>query len=286
MGLDVFLLHWEEGYSPEAHYARYIEVSERIAEEREAFIRERGYPLEYPQQNSAEHQAIDAYVAERWAQSGLEEDWDTRHSETVRLPSLLYPKHTFAIGYWRSSYNNAGLNQVMRGLTGDSLYSLLEEETDTDAPFVRVEWERLKARIEGILERWRLALNSRRAQLSVLRVFATEAPSANGAYGEEAALDAYLHEEECYLALHKQPWEKEGGACVQARGIAFCPEKPLKVRALVHGTDVAGLPALYIVYEHEGTLEWYTQALEIVQETIAYVLMQEDPERYTLLWSA
>jgi hypothetical protein len=42
-------------------------------------------------------------------------------------------------------------------------------------------------------------------------------------------------------------------------------------------------PCIYVVTESDNT--WYLQALEVVRETIEFVLSQEDKELYYLHWS-
>jgi len=52
------------------------------------------------------------------------------------------------------------------------------------------------------------------------------------------------------------------------------------VRAVIPGKE-----DIYIVHKDSG-LGWYVEALEIVVETIEYVLNQPDPETYYLVWSS
>ena len=43
------------------------------------------------------------------------------------------------------------------------------------------------------------------------------------------------------------------------------------------------MSCVYVVTESDNT--WYIQALEIVRDTIKYVLSKEDKEKYYLHWS-
>ena len=55
---------------------------------------------------------------------------------------------------------------------------------------------------------------------------------------------------------------------------------------VIHGSDavINGTDRVYLIYEAD--LSWYQQALEIVLETIEYVLSQPDKEKYVLHWSS
>jgi hypothetical protein len=61
--------------------------------------------------------------------------------------------------------------------------------------------------------------------------------------------------------------------------------EPLKVLAMIPGiqTVLGTRPCIYVVTESDNT--WYLQALEVVRETIEFVLSQEDKELYYLHWS-
>ena len=67
---------------------------------------------------------------------------------------------------------------------------------------------------------------------------------------------------------------------------AFFLNKPLKVRGVVSGKDLIGSQGVYLIYDAEKDFYlWYLQALEIVKETIDWVLQQKNPEEYVLGWS-
>jgi hypothetical protein len=69
----------------------------------------------------------------------------------------------------------------------------------------------------------------------------------------------------------------------------FHIKEPLKVYGLITGSrkqlfGEGQIPCVYVV--SEGDNEWYIQALEIVQETIEFVLSQPDKDKYFLHWSS
>jgi hypothetical protein len=72
------------------------------------------------------------------------------------------------------------------------------------------------------------------------------------------------------------------------RGEFFLGEPPLLLAAIPGISGTFRHPCVYLVFEEKEKihgLEWYVNALEIVLETIDYVLAQPDPEKYYLHWS-
>jgi len=67
----------------------------------------------------------------------------------------------------------------------------------------------------------------------------------------------------------------------------FCIHTPLKVCGVISGSNIIGNQGAYLIYEVEkGTYEWYLQALEIVRETIEFVLNNPKEGTYVLHWSS
>jgi hypothetical protein len=60
--------------------------------------------------------------------------------------------------------------------------------------------------------------------------------------------------------------------------------KGTKIFAIIPGQNTVGTPGAFIVYKQD--LKFYTQALEIIIETIEWVLSQDKPMNYCLRWSS
>jgi hypothetical protein len=65
----------------------------------------------------------------------------------------------------------------------------------------------------------------------------------------------------------------------------FSFHEPQKVLAMIPGTYKIfnEQPCVYVVTESDNS--WYIQALEIIRDTIKYVLSKENKEQYYLHWS-
>jgi hypothetical protein len=78
---------------------------------------------------------------------------NTNGKETLKNNSTKYPEHLFKVGYFRSSYNDGGINRVLEQLLGENsdLYYVFNVE---DGGYINVDWEEAKKRAVLILERF------------------------------------------------------------------------------------------------------------------------------------
>ncbi len=188
MGLDVFLYkatteQREQGDKLEAQYQEY-EASVWEGENYDAI----------PDADKKEYAAdVQAYALKL----GLDE-YGFKKAEQIKFNSKKYPKHLFEIGYFRSSYNESGINLVLEQSVGSNLYDVFDH-TDNEYEFVP-DWCNSLDKARQILEEYTNAV------------------------------------------------------------------KPTKAT--------------------KENIEWVKQALEIVIETIEYVLAQSNPEHFYLHWSA
>ena len=61
----------------------------------------------------------------------------------VSIDSTRHPEHFFKIGYWRSSYNDGGINAVLRQYGLPDLYEMCGVDKNDDAP--AMDWPRVLA---------------------------------------------------------------------------------------------------------------------------------------------
>ncbi len=91
-----------------------------------------------------------------------------------------------------------------------------------------------------------------------------------------------------FVAIKEQRTDTQANNLGGWAGDFFLTE-PLEVLAIIPGTaeylDSPDLPCFYIVFHHKH-LDFYLQGLEIVLETIEYVLEQPDMDKYYLDWSS
>lgn len=193
----------------------------------------------------------------------------------VEEPSAKHPDHYFKIGYMRSSYNDSGINRVLSDNCGgrDLYYIFAPEERYEFQP----DWNAARERCLELSEQLKAARPVRVSK------------SSHNPFTNPSELPASTEEALALFAKTANTDHGDGG--FSNRDGEFFLKEPLRVLAILPGTEKAmfGLSAgksgcHFIVYE--SSLEWHQQAMEVVLETIDFVLSQPDPEKYWLHWSS
>lgn len=218
-------------------------------------------------------------------------DEDGRHNSITEhrsADSAIDPAHMFKLGYFRSSYNEGGIERVMRNLGLPSLHDIFGV-TNGDAYEIQPDWtaalERATQAIDGYSAF--LASDAGRYRVTHLRPMFDR-----GVKTEKEALDAFLEQVKAN-ADRGADWSSFS----TSQGEFWM--KGLKVHAVITKTyerpragDVIGAliggPSVFVVYEQEregGKEDWYLTALRIVRESIEFVLAQPDKQRFYLVWS-
>ena len=206
-------------------------------------------------------------------------EWECDDYETIEINSTLYPEHLFKIGYFRSSYNSGGINRVANRYSLLDLYDIFDPHTDSYT-FIP-DWADAMKKCEAAIKQWDAYAMSDIGQYDSICV------SANLFFPLEER-GACSNEES--LALFKEKYISRmdtGDAFSDMHGSVFTDG--LDVRAVFTGLDILGSPSVYMVHKIKqagSDTEWYTQALAIVKETIAWVLAQDNTEEYFLVWSS
>jgi len=259
MGLDVYLKkfeNFEETQRKENEYNKYSED----------YWNKFG---EYNDLTDEQKEEIRIHLKEFANGLGLD-DWggDENSVENIELNDEQYPDHMFKIGYFRSSYNESGIERILRNYGLPTLGNVFNREND-DYHF-QPNWERAEKNVKQLIQVLREKPGYR-----VHAVSSNIFSSNNNVTSELDALNVFLQENN---RDNKYNYSNAKGE--------FYPEKPLNVLALIPGTKtiMGERPCTYVVYEESN--EWYIQALEIVSRTIEYVLKQEDKDKYYLCWSA
>lgn len=195
----------------------------------------------------------------------------------IEMPSSKYPDHMFKVGYFRSSYNDGGLNTVLKNLALPDLYEIFGE-SEPDYEF-KPNWINALIKVKSTIEDLRSKPNIRCFEVDWNDL---SDPTKCGVDSKEGAIAKYLEETSRHSSFD----------CYSNLSGIFSQE-PIKVYGFVHGfrknifqkimTDARQAVTFVIA---EGENEWYIQALEIVQETIEYVLAQPDKDKYLLHWSS
>lgn len=207
------------------------------------------------------------------------------HKKTIEINSRIDPKHTFKIGYFRSSHNNHGINRVLLNTIGEDLNSIFGVETNSSCDF-QPNWDTAYAKVKHVIMKFQRFVSEggvgvMKAGVNVftnLRDYPTT---------KQAALKIFIDERrqhnECGLRHDRPPYRNSKGE--------FFFGGPLKVLAVIPGVDEGCIQSLdgktplcqFLVYEADD-LDWYLTALRIVQETIEWVLGNPNREKFYLHW--
>lgn len=257
MGLDVYLYYHPD---PVGYFKRSDELRKKLN------------AVEF---DSDEYRAI-------CAEHNADEYGDLREETRIEKDSNLYPDHLFKLGYFRSSYNGSGINSVLEDRIGESLYTLFPE-ANLDEYTVLPDWK-------NALERTTNCIAKLKENLSETGRFVVRESPENifSAPKEDIrnpsdALASFMSEYSKYNSKEKY-WS------AYSNHLGSFNFEGEKVVAEIFGyRDVLGKsqPVVYLVVELEENnyLNSYVESLEIVKETIEYVLSQPDPQNYYFHWS-
>lgn len=281
MGLDVYLTRYERSLEEQERIE--AEAETRGEEIDEAVLFEFGYSSynDLPEAKKTDYFSVcrQRKVAAGFSEFGGLSDAES-HSETIEHASPRHPDHYFKIGYFRSSYNDGGINNVLRRAGLGGLYEIFEPaDRDRFVP----DWRACLDRARGTLTEWQ-AHRARSGGVDIMRAESNPFTDPRElACSEHAALERYITQRDGYVK------RKGFSGHYSNRDGEFMMDEPLRVRAIIAGTHdgFAGVrPCQYVVYEQQGDSDWYGQALEIVIETIEWVLAKPDHEKYALRWSS
>lgn len=186
--------------------------------------------------------------------------------------------HLFKIGYFRSSYNEGGFNNVMLNLLGKdyTLNGILRPSSTDGAAYV--DWDTAHKRALRALYALKASILADDGLYTAHSIWLSLSESSKSSPGDAI--------NKCRREVDR--WEnttQKTSGYYNSDG-EFYPQKPLEVYAIVSGVSAIGMSTLFLIEKlKQDDAEWYVQALEIVVETIEYVLAQPDKEDYTLEWS-
>jgi hypothetical protein len=293
MGLDVYLKRcndWEDVLHRQREYER---LSEENFERAKAAAGVEG--LSY--NDMTDEQRTKWFAEADKLNKPLEEQFSvSEYGETDEIESVTIPQdfmgyerpedHIFEIGYFRSSYNNSGINHLsdIHGFPG--LYAIFPEAESHDAYYVPVHWQAALNRVVSAQDMIRDIMRERPENVYVLSVTPNIFMEPPNVRSEADALEIFYEQ-----ARQWKTRDRMFGTGYTNRDGQFDSEG-LKVKALIPGIDTTfrtERPCTYVVVEYSkdfDPLAWCLDAYHMVELTIRWVLEQDKPETYRLAWSA
>ena len=212
----------------------------------------------------------------------------------VSQKSDIHPEHMFTIGYMRSSYNDGGINSILRAATGMDLYYIFREGDKSDAYRFKPDWKASLERAKQAREAYRDHLN----RVGAVRVIEAGANYFLGDEGvpkdKESVMKIFRPEQERHNETFKDgkemPFSTKDNNWYSNRDGHFFLGQGARLLAAIPGKGFGGKATTYLVIrdgeDAEISKNWYLQALDVVVETCEYVLRHKNTDEFIFHWSA
>jgi hypothetical protein len=209
---------------------------------------------------------LDVYLSRR---TGTHDD-GSFVGDSIEQRSTIAPDHLFKIGYFRSSYNDAGINSTLRRWDIPDLYAIFEPGERYE--FVP-DWKAARDRCDKSIALLVEFLSSFMGKYDCMAVSGFDAVPS-----EETALAIFAKQS---AAAGRGEW---GGGFSNREGVFYL--QGIKAFAFIDGSRF-NQRCTYVIYERppeDG--QHYLTSLRIVRETIDYVLAEPEPTQFYLSWSS
>ena len=284
MGLDVYLNYCENWEEYQMKQELYSDKTTRIWEEIQ-----KGRTWETLTQD--EKDSANSQCKEYAASLGLGEWGGDNSCSAIEINSKKYPKHYFKVGYFRSSYNDGGINRVLSNNLGENsdLYYIFNV-TDNYEYYFTPDWKLAFDRVREVRRRLKERIKETGGAycFSVWHYKDHENVVSSGA----EAIQRYIQNKPKEKSKNKPKEKSKNKDFYSYSNIDgyFSMDKPIEVYAIIQGKSeykfTGEQQETYVVAKDKTKLKFYVQALDIIEETINYVLAQPNSQNYRLSWSA
>jgi len=271
MGLNIYLYKYENFEDTQKRESEYEKESHKNWD-----FNGRSYN-DLSEDEKKEASDKDKILSERL---GLDEyGSDKKAKVKIETNSSLYPDHYFKIGYFRSSYNASGMERILSNLNIPGLHDIFKVDGEYE---FQPNWNDSLIRVNGSIELIKNLID-RGDNFRCVKFNWNEFNGDPNDYqvdSEQKALEVFLKEKN----------NKHGGGDYSNSNGTFYFDEPLKVSGVIMGVNKRffvgeKLPCNYLIFK-DDELNWYLQALEIVKETIEFILSKSDINKYYLHWSS
>ena len=270
MGLDIYLYKYD-------NFDQYKQLEKEHSEfSIQAWIHG---DKKYEQMTDAEKKSSRTKV-ERWEKSHgfIKGEYGNEQPgrEKIEFDSEKYPKHMFKIGYFRSSYNGAGINPILENL---GLPNLAKIWGCTDEYTFRPDWAKTRKNLVEVLTKLNKiiedGLDLRCSEFS---------PNMFGQDYVASAAEAIEIVKKKLIEHRNEKASPFGGGSFSNMQGEFHLKENLEVIAMIHGKGTFNRPCVFVITK--GDTKWYAEAIEVMIETCDYALAHKDEaEQFYLRWS-
>lgn len=309
MGLDVFLYHCTE-------LDKWIKIQREYEEKADAVWNEIRGGREWVYLTDLEKEEAREKSSKIAKSMGLDEGGGFPEIR-IEQDSEKYSEHMFKIGYFRSSYNSSGTNQVLKRIGVPNLYDIFVQQTD-DEYHRLIDWEDAKDKVRRSIAMLRKINDSVLGEYYAHPIEFPNPDDLKDTMGklekkskamkrvETAWFEEHIGKDFDYerhpinereamahfvkiIDDHKEHIEKGNGLTDFSSWLGEFHLKGVQIFGLIKGVENNILygprPCVYAIIKRDEKYDWYLQALEIVEETIDYALAQDNPDNYYLHWS-
>lgn len=274
MGLDIYLRKCADR-----------EAVRKAEEAHEQFCKTLWAGLTYDEATEAQREEIARKSRKKAEELGIS---DYSHNSVIEVnePSATSPGHLFKLGYFRSSYNEGGIERVMRNL---SLPTLSDIFGYADEYEFKPDWDLALAQVTKAIDGYSAHLKSDAGRYLVTQV---KPYFGHGVETEAQARELVLQAMKRYDGPDFRAFSnRDGEFWLDGLKVVGIVTKKYDPPA---SSDVIGriinTPSVFVVYEREKEPEqgedWYLTALKIVRESIEFVIAQPDRQDFYLVWSS
>ena len=267
MGLDVYLYHYDD-------FDKIQALKEEFDKRCNAIWSFDGRA--YESLTNAEKEQAKARICLLRKEFGIDEHEHFNGETQIEKLSKQYPKHPFGIGYFRSSYNEGGINKILENIGIPGLYQIFEpNERYEFSP----DWNKALKATQFAITAFNDFILSPQGQFTVHQF------SANIFTPENELPKSEVEAFQIFMQQYNRTDTDKLGHYTNAAGEFMFQGVP--VYGLIGGIGWHQKPTTFVVVKvKKGYYKYYLNALEIIKETIEYVLAQPDPANYYLHWSA
>lgn len=283
MGLDIYLYYCEDRATSKAAEEAHEAFSEKIWE--------KFGDIKYEHMTEAQKNECSAECKANAIELGLTGEYDS-HPAMMKIEqnSAKYPDHMFKIGYFRSSYNDGGMERVLKNIGVPALYDIFARNRGEEYEFVP-DWKAVRDNASLAVASLRVKMAEPISQYYPLFVSMSflskpsEYPSS-----QEAAVKIFEKALPQLIERAAKPDDPWGGDYSSKDG--YFSVRGLQVFAALPGQGPFHEQGVYLMVKNDGgkdgahPLTWYLNALEIVEETADYVLNQPNPQHFYIHWSS
>lgn len=268
MGLDIYL------YRSELPFSEIEPIEKEYSDFTAALWAAEDKP--WDQYTEAEKDAIHDADKAKAEELGLGEYGQHPARVEINIPSPTHPDGMFTIGYFRSSYNEGGMESVLEAQGIGGLHYIFGNDGH-EYEFIP-DWEASLVRARESL------VKTAALQVSGEVFGATFVDGFTNVDSQAQALEVF----KAQWATHKpkgEPdpngWDMTSYSCYDGNFWM----RGFEVFGAISGRNILGTRGTWLIFKRD--LQWYVDALEVVVETIQYVLDNPLPEGqfYYFNWS-